>query len=61
MNTFANMATMRVAKVKNKVLSDTMKLLSYTLVMRLLLALESLKTRLLWFWLGPVTSLLLVI
>jgi hypothetical protein len=26
------MATMRVAKVKNKVLSDTMKLLSYTLV-----------------------------
>ena len=32
MNTFANMATMRVAKVKNKVLSDTMKLLSYTLV-----------------------------
>jgi hypothetical protein len=72
MNTFANMATMRVAKVKNKVLSDTMKLLSYTLVfgglsswfstlMRLLLALESLKTRLLWFWLGPITSLLLVI
>lgn len=32
MNIFANMATMRVTKVKNKVLSDTMKLLSYTLV-----------------------------
>jgi UDP-N-acetylmuramoylalanine--D-glutamate ligase len=32
MNIFANMATIRVTKVKNKVLSDSMKLLSYTLV-----------------------------